>query len=86
MAIHMQSLPGNKIASRTNMRAFRVPQGVYEILTLDTSAGLPTSLCLLVVEVVMQSGRVVATLAFGGEEKLTINIPATGVYCRFFFM
>ncbi|DBA93877.1 hypothetical protein WJX82_007305 [Trebouxia sp. C0006] len=26
----------------------------------------------------MQSGRVVATLAFGGEEKLTINIPATG--------
>ena len=33
----------------------------------------------------MQSGRVVATLAFGGEEKLAINIPATGVYCRFFF-
>ena len=63
-----------------------MPQGVYKILTLDTSAGLPTSLCLLVVEVVMQSGRVVATLAFGGEEKLTINIPATGVYCRFFFM
>ena len=31
----------------------------------------------------MQSGRVVATLAFGGEEKLAINIPATGVYCRF---
>ena len=58
----------------------------HEILTLDTSAGLPTSLCLLVVEVVMQSGRVVATLAFGGEEKLAINIPATGVYCRFFFM
>lgn len=26
----------------------------------------------------MQSGRVVATLAFSGEEKLAINIPATG--------
>ncbi|KAL0040542.1 hypothetical protein WJX77_010145 [Trebouxia sp. C0004] len=26
----------------------------------------------------MQSGRVVATLAFGGQEKLAINIPATG--------
>lgn len=33
---------------------------------------------------VMQSGRVVATLAFGGEEKLAINIPATGVYCLLF--
>ncbi len=32
----------------------------------------------------MQSGRVVATLAFSGEEKLAVNIPATGVYCRFF--
>ncbi len=44
------------------------------------------SLCLLAVELAMQSGRVVATLAFGGEEKLAINIPATGVYCRSFFM
>lgn len=33
----------------------------------------------------MQSGRVVATLAFGGEEKLAVNIPATGVCTVVFF-
>ena len=81
---NMQSLLGNKIASRTKLKLRASSTGYDPRYQLCSVADCP--LCLLAVQEVMQSGRVVATLAFGGEEKLAINVPATGVYCCFFFM
>ncbi len=75
----LQSSLGNKMANRTKAcaaaQAFQNevqrPEGWTHLLLIGIEG-------LLGVKPEMQSGRVVATLAFSGEEKLAINIPATG--------